>query len=377
MFRRPTFLAGLALVCLTAPTVAQDLIPVSGMKYARYDMATQSFTVLPSDPDLGPGDSGDIVNVYDNSTTNGVLTTAGGSAKTHHLMDWGTLTTDFSLGATVTEIRFAYATNTPATGTVGARLRLYDGATGNGNKGTVNANGDLVLTGLPTSTVAGYEAWTIDLVLDNPITLADGAFGWSFNADGSGTGSATGPMLAGPPNAPGTGPAHPAPAVGFGSYDRYLETTDAFTSTIFGNGPTMVSISIRLKGRVTGSTPSPWQNYGEKSGVTLNGTGSALPGSVDNVITIKNNPAGKSVILVAGVMQSDFFKASLGLHFYAHPWVLQLAPLATDPFGGEVTLPTPLPGTLTAGDTIYLQAFGQNLANQYKKWSEGLELTIQ
>jgi hypothetical protein len=377
MIKFPTALAGLALGALLAPASAQDFIPVSVVNYAKYDMATQTFTVLPSNPDLGPGDAGDIVVLYDNSTTNGYLTTGSGAVKTHHFMDWGTLTTSGGSGATITEIRIAYATNTLSTGTVGARVRIYDGATGNGNPGTVNANGDLVLTGLPTSASGGYEGWIVDVTLTTPIVLADGPFGWSFNADGSGGSTATGPLLAGPPNGPGTGPAHPAPAVGFGSYDRYLETTSAYVTTSFGAGPVMISIATRLKGRETGGTPSPWQNYGVKSGVTLNGSGSATPGSVDNVITIKNNPAGKSVILVAGVSQSDFFSASIGLHFYAHPWILQLAPIVTDPFNGEVALPAPLPASLTPGDEIFLQAFGQNLSNQYKKWSEGLHLTIQ
>ncbi|MBM3984965.1 MAG: hypothetical protein FJ296_04625 [Planctomycetes bacterium] len=377
MFNFPTVLAGLALGALVAPAAAQDYIPVNVIKHAKYDMATQTYTVLPSDPDIGPGDSGDIVVVYDNSTTNGFLTTGSGAVKTHHFMDWGTLTTSSGLGATITEIRVAYATNTVAPGTVGARVRIYDGATGNGNKGTVNANGNLVLTGLPNSTSGGYEGWLVDVALTTPITLADGAIGWSFNADGSGGTTATGPLLAGPPNGPGAGPAHPAPAVGFGSYDRYLETTDAYVSTSFGAGPTMISIATRLKGRVTGAPTGPWVNYGSKNGVTLNATGSATPGSFDNVISIKNNPAGKSVILVAGVSQSDFFKSSLGLHFYAHPWVLQLAPILTDPFSGEIALPAPLPGSLSPGNQIYMQAFGENLSDQYKKWSEGLQLTVQ
>ena len=177
MIKIPTVLAGLALGALLLPATAQDFIPVSTVKYAKYDMATQTYTVLPGNPDVGPGDAGDTVTLYDNSTTNGFLTTGSGLAKTHHFMDWGTLTTGPGLGADVTEIRIAYATNTVLPGTVGARVRIYDGALGNGNDGTVNANGDLVLTGLPNSASGGYEGWLIDVTLTTAITLVDGAFG--------------------------------------------------------------------------------------------------------------------------------------------------------------------------------------------------------
>jgi len=40
-------------------------------------------------------------------------------------------------------------------------------------------------------------------------------------------------------------------------------------------------------------------------------------------------------------------------------------------------LPAALDASLTPGTEIFLQAFGQNLSNQYKNWSEGLQLTIQ
>lgn len=370
MIKFPTVLAGLALGALLAPASAQDYIPVSVVNYAKYDMATQTFTVLPGNPDLNPGDADPVV-LYDNSATNGYFTTGSGAIKTHHFMDWGTFTTTPGMGADVTEFRMAYVTNILAPTPVTFRMRFYQGATGNGVKGTII--GDYSVTGLPNSASGGFEGWIVDVTLTTPLHIDDGAIGWSYNSDTGGSTTGTGPFLVGPPNGPGAGAAH-GPA--FGSYDRYLETTDAYVTTLVGS-TVMLSMPIRLKGRETGGAPPVWANYGVKSGVTLNGSGSATPGSTDNVITIKNNPAGKSVILVVGVAQSDFFSPSIGLHFYAHPWVLQLAPMATDPLSGDVVLPAPLPLSLTAGDEIYMQAFGQNLANQYKKWSEGLHLTIQ
>ncbi len=369
MIKFPTVLAGLALGALMAPATAQDYTPVSVVNYAKYDLATQTCTILPGNPDVNPGDADPVV-LYDNSTTNGYFTTSSGAIKTHHFMDWGTFTTTPGMGADITEFRMAYVTNVMAPTPVDFRIRMYQGATGLGVKGTIIA--DYLVTGLPNSASGGFEGWLVDVTVPS-LFVNDGAIGWSYNSDTGGSVTGTGPFLVGPPNGPGAGAAH-GPA--FGSYDRYLETTDAYVTTIVGS-TVMLSMPIRLKGREVGGAPNPWSNYGEKSGVTLNATGSATPGSVDNVITIKNNPAGKSVILVAGVSQSDFFSAGIGLHFYAHPWLLQLAPLATNPLNGEVVLPAPLPGTLTAGDEIYMQAFGQNLSNDYKKWSEGLKLTVQ
>jgi len=95
------------------------------------------------------------------------------------------------------------------------------------------------------------------------------------------------------------------------------------------------------------------------------------------VITIKNNPGGKSVILVGGLSQSDVFSVNLDLQLYAFPWIIQLAPIVTPVIDGTVNLPTPLDASLPPGTQIFLQAFGQNLANQYKNYSEGLQLTIQ
>ena len=118
-------------VLIAAPASAQDYIPVSVVNYAKYDMATQTFTVLPGNPDLNPGDADPVV-LYDNSATNGYFTTGSGAIKTHHFMDWGTFTTTPGMGADVTEFRMAYVTNILAPTPVTFRMRFYQGATGNG-----------------------------------------------------------------------------------------------------------------------------------------------------------------------------------------------------------------------------------------------------
>jgi hypothetical protein len=374
MTRLSSVLAGLALGAIVAPALAQDITPVSTLKYAKYDMATHRCTILPGNPDIVDSDP---TVLFDNATTNGSFTTNSGGVKVNHMMDWGTFTTTNGQGATITEFRMAYATNVLAPGAVAFRVRFYDGATGNGNKGTVNPNGDLLITGLPNSVSGGFEGYLIDVTLVTPITLNDGPIGWSYNSDSSGSTTGTGPLLAGPPNAPGVGPAHVAPAVGFGSYDRYTEATDVYAGTSFGAGPVMISLTMRLKGRENGLPPSAWSNYGEKNKVTLTGEGSATPGSVDNNIQVKCNPAGKNFILVAGITQADFFQSSLALQFYAFPWIVQLAPITTPALNGTVNLPVEFPVDTPVGLNIYMQAFAQNLSNSYKNWSEGLQVTIQ
>lgn len=380
MIRFPTVLAGLALGAVLVPASAQDIFPVTSVKYiGRYDIATETFFPSDVDPDtlVAPGDADPVV-VYDNSTTNGYFSTgAGGAITTNHHMDWGTLTTAFGQGAEVTEVRINYATNITAPNTPPkVRLRLYQGATGSGVQGTVI--GDYIIDAGALST-GGYQGFTVDVTLPAAVSMADGPIGWSYNVDnpvGAPTNS-TGPLLAGPPNAPGTGVNKGAPATGFGAYDRYNETTNAYVATILGASPVVTSFSVRLKGRVNGAPANPWVNYGVKQKVTLTGAGSATPGSVDNVITVKVNPAGKSFILVAGLSQADFFQPSIGLHFYAFPWLVQLAPIVTPPATGVVDLPAAFPGDVPVGTKIYMQAFGQNLANSYVNWSEGLEVTIQ
>lgn len=374
MSRFSSVLAGIALVATATSAQAQDIIPVSIIKYAKYDMATQTLTMLPGNPDIVDDDPS---NLFDNSTTNGSFTTNSGGVKTNHLMDWGTFTTTGGLGATITEFRMAYATNVLAPGAVAFRMRFYQGATGNGVKGAVVTDGDLLITGLPNSASGGFEGFIIDVTLATPMTLNDGPIGWSYNSDSAGATNGTGPLLAGPPNAPGTGPAHVAPAVGFGSYDRYLETTDAYLGTSFGAGPVMISMAMRLRGRAIGAPPSAWSNYGVKNKVTFTGDGSALPGSLDNVLHVKCNPAGKDFVMVVGLTQSDFFLAGPSLHFYAHPWLVQLAPITTPVLTGVVDLAAPFPAALPSGTNLFFQVFAQNLAGNYVNWSEGLQCTVQ
>lgn len=367
---------GLLAVASLASAAAQDLIPVTSIKYAgRYDLGTNTFFPSDIDPDASGGDAGTDI-LYDNTTTNGFLSTGtAGAIATNHHMDWGT--PDFGgSGAVITEVRLAWATNLLAPNNVGLRFRLYEGATGGGVQGTIV--GDFLLTGLPNSASGGYEGFLLDVTLPSPLNLPDGAFGWSYNADnpiGAPTNS-SGPLLIGPPNAAGAGADHGPPATGFGSYDRYNESTNAYVATVVGTS-TMLSFGMRLKGRANNPPVTPWTNYGEANDIVLTGEGPATPGSNDNVLHISANPPGKNVILVAGVAQSDFFKPSLQLHFYAWPWLVQLAPITTPLLTGDVDLAAPLDASLQPGDKIYMQVFGQNLGGSYKKWSEGLELTIQ
>jgi hypothetical protein len=369
-------LAGLVGVASLATASAQDIFPVQSITYAgQFDVASNTFFPSNIDPDTLPG--GDAGNdlLYDNSTTNGFLSTSGGAVVTNHHMDWGDFQTGGGNGANLTEIRVAYATNLlAAAGAPGLRVRIYDGATGFGVQGTII--GDYLIGPLPNSVSGGYEGFLIDVTLPASIFLNDGPVGWSYNIDnppGALT-SATGILLAGPPNGPGAGAAH---GQTFGSYDRYTEASDAYVGTFQGAGPAMLSFVIRLRGREVGGGGGPWVNYGVKNKVTLTGAGSALPGSVDNVITIKNNPGGKPVVLVAGITQSDVFAPNLQLHFYALPWLMQLAPIQTPVIDGTVMIPAPLDISIPSGLVIYMQAFGQNLTNTYKNWSEGLQLTIQ
>jgi len=380
MIRLSSVLASLALGAIAVPAVAQDIIPVTNVKYAgRFDVASGTFFPSSVDPDtlVSPGDADPVV-IYDNSTTNGYLSTgASGAIALNHHMDWGTYTSGFGAGASVTEVRIAYATNLlAAAGAPNIRLRLYQGATGFGVQGTVIS--DLIVGPLPNSASGGYEGFIIDVTLPSALTVNDGAIGWSYNADNpvGASNSATGVLLAGPPNAAGTG-VNKTGLLGFGGYDRYNENTNAYVGTFQASAAPVLSFAFRMKGRENGAPTSPWVNYGTKQKVTLTGDGSATPGSVDNVITVKVNPAGKSFILVAGLTQSDIFQANLGLQFYALPWLVQLAPIITPPASGQVDLPAAFPGDVPVGTKIYMQAFGQNLANSYVNWSEGLEVTIQ
>jgi hypothetical protein len=374
MIRLSSVLAGLALGALVAPASAQSdigYVPVSEIQYAHLDLATHTLTMLPGDPDTG--DSNPTV-LYDNATTNGYFSTGGGTVVADHHVDWGTFTTTSGLGANITEFRMAYVT-AATSGTLNMRMRLYQG-TADHVLGTVV--GDFIVGPLPLST-GGSQGFLVDVTLPSAITLLDGNIGWSYNADnpvGFGT-TTTGPFLAGPPNGAGTGVNKGAPATGFGAYQKYSEATDSFISTSVGASPVVLSLAMRLKGREIGAPPPAWVNYGDKNKVTLTGDGSATPGSLDNVIHVKCNPAGKDFVLVAGITQADFVNAHLGLHFQAFPWLVQLAPITTPVLSGAVDLPAPFPVDVPVSTNIYMQVFAQNLAGAYKNWSEGLQVTVQ
>src|SRR5262249_24417132 len=155
----------------------------------------------------------------------------------------------------------------------------------------------------------GAVIQVVDVTLATPIQLADGPIGWSYFS----LQANTGPAIAGQPNGPGV----------VDAFDRYTEATGAYTGSFFFGGNPLASFVMRLSGRANGGGGGggAWVNYGTKNKVTLTGSGSATPGSVDNVITIKNNPGGKSVILVGGLVQSDIFSPNLNLQFYALPWI--------------------------------------------------------
>jgi hypothetical protein len=362
------------MAAFSVPSLAQDEIPLSQpAKYiGRFDVATNTFYPSDVDPDAGPADSNPSV-MYDNTTTNGYLN-ATAAFVNNHQMDWGTLTTAGGQGATITEYRIGYGTNlTAVQGGPSLRIRIYQGATGLGVQGTVVS--DVLVGPLQVGSGAGYSGFTVDVTLATPIVLSDGPIGWSYNVDNpaGAPGTSSGPLLVGPPNGPGAGAAH-GPA--FGSFDRYNENTNNYLGTTNGTN-VMQSFVMRLRGRANGTLPSAWQNYGTKNKVTLTADGSATPGSVDNVIHVKCNPAGKSFVLFAGLGQADFFNAHLQQHFYVFPWLVQLAPITTPTLTGQVDLPAALPANVPVNTVFYIQVWAQNLAGEYVNWSEGLQCTVQ
>ena len=362
MFRLSTLLA---VAALATSTVAQDIIPVTKISYGgRYDIASETF--YPSIDGQKPAGDATGTVIYDNSAFLGSFSTGSGAVKTHHFMDWGTPNYGGS-GAVIESLEIGYATNvTVAQGTVNLRLRLYDGATGFGVKGTVV--GDYLLTGLPNSSSGGYEGWSVTVTLPAPLAVNDGAFGWSYNSDAAGATNSTGPLLVGPPNPDGI----------INAYDRYLETTDAYVNTFSFAAPTVASFYMVFFGRFNNPPVNPWENYGDtKNKVTLEGSGSATPGSVDNNLHLSHGVPTKPLTLVVGLTQSDILKVTTGVHFYALPWVLMVGPLTVNPVNGDLDIPAPFDPALIPGTEIYMQAFGQNLANVWKNYSFGLKVTVQ
>jgi hypothetical protein len=374
MFKNSFTSALLAGTLLAGAAAAQDVIPVSGpMHYARLDMATGKLETFDHDPGpkIGPGDSNPTV-LYENMTIGtGFSIGTGNAIQTNHHMGWGVANFG-GLGATITQFTMVYATTvTAAQGTVAFRMRFYDGALGFGNKGTVNPNGDLIVTGLPNSVAPPGSAsvWTVDVTPVTPMVMSDGPIGWSYNSDSTtnGTTIVSAPMLAAAPVGPGV----------INAYDRYNEATEAYVGTFQFNAPNVGGFPIRLTGRTNGVPPPPaFVNYGVKSGVDFTGTGSGTPGSIDNVLHIKSTN-GKKAILVVGLTQSEVVNTNLGLTFYAVPWLIQINDLQLGALDGTLDLPAPLPLSLSPGMQLSMQVFAQKLTNVYGKYSEGLELTVQ
>lgn len=354
----------LLAICIAGATVsAQDIIPVESVHYAgRYDVATHTFYPSSVDPDAAPVEGTPVV-LYNNTTTNGSLTTGSGLIATEHFLDWGTANFG-GAGAMITDIRIGYATNLVAPASVDLRVRLYQGSAGFGVEGT--PVGDYLLTGLPNSSSGGFEGFTVDVTLPTAVNMNDGAIGWSYNSDTSPT-TSTGPLLVGPPNAPGV----------VDAYDRYNETTEAYDGTFFFGGSPMASFFIRLSGIANFVPPSAWEKYGAvKKKMNLNGIGDGTPGS-DNTIRIKSTVSFAPVVLVAGVTDSNIFSAGLDMWFYALPWNLEVGPFVPDPATALYDLDFVMPPAVPAGTTLFMQAFGANLAGNFVNYSNGLKLTVQ
>lgn len=362
MSRTTNFVATLALCVAGASASAQDFIPVESIRYAgRYDVATQTFHPSAVDPDVASYETTPSV-LFNNTTTNGSLTTASGLIATHHFVDWGTA--DFGGGgASITEIRIGYATNLLAPGTVALRIRLYQGTTGFGTQGTVI--GDYNVTGLPNSTSGGFQGFTVDVTLPTALDMNDGPIGWSYNSDAS-VATSTGPLTVGPPNETGVEDA----------YDRYLESTNAYVSTNFFGGTPFASFVMRLTGRPNVAPPSAWENYGVKKIIILKGTGPGTPGSA-NEVKITSTAVGRPVILMVGVTQSNLYLASYDVNLYAFPWLVEIGPVIPDPANASVLLPFEMPLTAPPGVELYMQSFGQNIFGVWTNFSRGLKLTVQ
>ncbi|MGQ0553670.1 MAG: hypothetical protein ACT4PU_10680 [Planctomycetota bacterium] len=344
-----------ATLLLTPAALAQQVAPVLSLPqpptYAgTYDLATGVLTPP------GPGDVGTSSTLYDNSTANGSFFNPGTGI---YNLDWGTVNFG-GTGATLDSIQIAYATS--KTTAISLRVRLHQGATGNGVPGTTIFN--QLLTGLPAST-GGTQGFIVDVTLASPLAVTDGAFGWSYQA----TETLTGPLLMGPPNAAGV--------VNF--IDQYQGSTNAYLGTGNFGGTPFASFHIKLNGRPNTPPALPWTNYGVKNGMNLTATGSATPGSVDNVINITGTP-GKKAVLVVGLSQVDVVGGQFGYSFYTLPWLLVIPNLTVPLLGGGVDVSAPLPIELLPGNEIFFQSFGQAAGagnTPYTKWSAGLKLVVQ
>lgn len=360
MFRTLISTAAIAL-CFASPIVAaNDIIPVDKITYGgRYDLATNTFHPSAQDPDL-LDPTGTPSVLFNNSTLSGSFTSGSGTIITHHYMDWGTANFGGG-GATVTDLRIGYATNVLAPGNITLRVRLYQGATGNGVQGTII--GDYLIAGLPNSASGGFEGYTVDVTLAAPLNIGDGAIGWSYNSDAPAT---TGPLLVGPPNEAGV----------VNLYDRYLESTNGYVNTFQFSAPTVASFVMRLTGRANTPPPTAWENYGTKKVINLTGDGPGTPGS-NNEVKIVSSAINKPVMLMLGVTQSNIYLASHDVKLLAFPWLIEMGPFVPNPSNGQVLFPFVMPIDAPVGAELFMQSFGQNLSSVWTNHSKGLKLTIQ
>ncbi len=350
--------AGLLATRLVAPTAAQApaLVQLAAPPTlaGTFDIATGTLTP-PSPPGLG--DSTTTGVLYDNTADNGSYFLPGTAVYT---MDWGTPSFGGN-GATVTAIQIAYGT-TKTSGLVSLAIRLHQGATGSGFKGTDVLNA--LILNLPNSPDGQPTGYIIDATLPTPVALPDGPLGWSYQF----VDAQTGPLLVGPPNAAGV----------VDALDRYLAANDSYVDTITftGNPPPFASLHLQLTGRANNPQPNPWVSYGSAGGMTLTASGPATPGSSVNQIHLSGTK-GKKAVLVVGLTQSSVTAGVQQMTFYALPWIVMLPDIPLSTIAGTATLPATIPSAVPSGTKIDMQAFGQSLVNIYNKYSAGLELTVQ
>jgi hypothetical protein len=221
------FLCVLALTAaatplLSAQSVAPGVATYSGpvTHAGTYDITSGVFTAGTTPPPP-PG----TALVYDNSATNGSFF-AGGTGLAN--MDWGTL----AAGGLndIVSIDIGYATSLATTDLI---VSLHEGATGFGDDGTTITS--YTLTGLPGSVSGGPEGIVVTVTLPEPLKVADGAIGYSYEP----TDDLTGPLLIGPPNEAGV----------VDAFDQYAGTGGALVGTFFFGGVPFASFYMAMTGQ--------------------------------------------------------------------------------------------------------------------------------
>jgi hypothetical protein len=347
------YLITLAALCacllFAEAATAQDAVALAAppVHAGTYDPVTGT---------LLPGSQPDEDVLYDNTADNGSFFVPG---KGFIEMDWGTPAYGGN-GAVLTGYQIGYAT-TRTTGQLAMIIRLHEGATGHGEFGTVIY--EETLRGLPLST-GGAQGFTVDVLLGEPLDVLDGAVGWSyeFNDD------ETGPLLVGPPNAAGVENA----------WDEYASPKNEYVGTFWFGGTPYASFHLQLTGTANPPTPSAWLKYGVANGMVLSGFGPGTPGS-ENLLRIKGI-GDTFAVLTVGLTQSDITAGANGITFYGWPWLFAIYDIYIEyvPMSlGVAELPAIIPIETPEGLQIYMQAIGQGLDGVYKRYSKGLELTVQ